>query len=225
MEYGAAFPAANRFGAIRAQRWALDAGNRFRGRCRMPDRMDKTQGAALLLDFYGGLLTKRQADILDIYINDDYSLSEIAENYRISRQAVHDAIKNGMAALKSYEDRLGFAGAHRKRQEAAKQLRSGADELISMLERSVGEPGGEAPAERAGQAADGAGQTAERAEQATEQVTQMADRAGQVADGHAEAGQARQATDGRAAPRGAVGEAPAMLDIARSMRDCIRRME
>jgi len=67
----------------------------------------------LYLDFYGVLLTDRQAEILNSYFNEDYSLSEIAQGLDISRQAAHDAVRNGLRALAEYEDKLGLVKAYR----------------------------------------------------------------------------------------------------------------
>ena len=46
-----------------------------------------------LLDFYGEVLSDRKRGILEMYYNDDYSLSEIADDIGISRQGVRDIIK------------------------------------------------------------------------------------------------------------------------------------
>ena len=73
--------------------------------------MSKNLGMCQLLDLYGGLLTEKQRDIMDMYYNDDFSLGEIADHYDISRQGVHDAIKRGDEALEEYESKLGLLGA------------------------------------------------------------------------------------------------------------------
>ena len=39
---------------------------------------------AMLLDVYGGLLTKKQYDAADLYYNEDYSLNEIANYFNVS---------------------------------------------------------------------------------------------------------------------------------------------
>lgn len=57
----------------------------------------------LLLDYYGGLLTKHQKDILDEYYYEDLSMNEIAENYKISKSAVQDLIKRSIEQLNNYE--------------------------------------------------------------------------------------------------------------------------
>lgn len=49
----------------------------------------------MLLQIYGAMLTEKQYGLLDDYYNNDLSLSEIAENYDITRQAVRDIIKKG----------------------------------------------------------------------------------------------------------------------------------
>ncbi|MGI6335802.1 MAG: YlxM family DNA-binding protein [Eubacteriales bacterium] len=61
-----------------------------------------------LYDLYAPLLTERQRELFVFYYNQDLSLSEIAENTGISRQGVHDAVKNAETALLQYEERLGF---------------------------------------------------------------------------------------------------------------------
>lgn len=60
-----------------------------------------------LNDVYGALLTPRQHDILTSYFDYDLSLSEIAENEGITRQAVHDAIVKASEQLRVYEESVG----------------------------------------------------------------------------------------------------------------------
>ena len=67
---------------------------------------------SILLDHYGPVLTQRQRDILTEYYNEDLSLSEIAENFGITRQGVRDAIKHGEATLREMEDKIGNARRH-----------------------------------------------------------------------------------------------------------------
>lgn len=61
----------------------------------------------LLIDFYGELLSKRQKEALVLNVENDSSLSEIAEILEISRQAAADAVKKGKIALENYEKKLG----------------------------------------------------------------------------------------------------------------------
>lgn len=63
---------------------------------------------SLLLDFYGGILTDKQLDALELYYNEDLSLAEIAQHTKITRQGVRDSIKRGEAILFEMEEKLGF---------------------------------------------------------------------------------------------------------------------
>lgn len=70
--------------------------------------MEKNVQISMLLDMYGNLLTQKQSELLDDYYNNDLSLSEIAENQKITRQAVRDNLKKGENKLFEYEEKLGF---------------------------------------------------------------------------------------------------------------------
>lgn len=68
--------------------------------------MEKFVERALLYDFYGELLTKRQQQVYESVVLEDYSLSEVAEELQISRQSVHDMIKRCNKTLEEYEEKL-----------------------------------------------------------------------------------------------------------------------
>lgn len=63
---------------------------------------------SLLIDFYGNLLAPKMKDALELYYNEDLSLSEIAQHMNITRQGVRDNIKRGEQFLSETEERLGF---------------------------------------------------------------------------------------------------------------------
>lgn len=71
--------------------------------------MAKDLQVAVLLDYYGNLLTDKQRDFISLYYDEDLSLSEIAENEGITRQGVRDAIKRAETLLFEMEEKLGFA--------------------------------------------------------------------------------------------------------------------
>ena len=68
--------------------------------------MEKNVKISMLCQIYGKLLTEKQYNFLDDYYNNDLSLSEIAENEKITRQAVRDIIKKGENKLFEYEEKL-----------------------------------------------------------------------------------------------------------------------
>ncbi len=68
--------------------------------------MAKDFNVSILLDFYGELLSDKQKDILDLYVNEDLSLAEISENLDITRQGVRDAVKRAEQQLFYMEDKL-----------------------------------------------------------------------------------------------------------------------
>ena len=100
---------------------------------------------ALLFDFYGQLLTDKQIEIIDMYYNNDLSLSEISEQLGISRQGVYDALKRAEKTLFSYEEKLGLVNRFVEQKESFKSItdmiedvlnsHNNVDEIKSKLER------------------------------------------------------------------------------------------
>ncbi len=70
--------------------------------------MDRKVQISILCELYGKLLTEKQCEFINDYYNNDLSLSEIAENNNITRQAVRDMIKKGEKKLFEYEEKLEF---------------------------------------------------------------------------------------------------------------------
>ena len=68
--------------------------------------MEKIIERGLLFDFYGELLTGHQREIYKDAVYDDLSLSELSEQYGITRQGVHDLIKRCDKTLNEYENKL-----------------------------------------------------------------------------------------------------------------------
>ncbi len=68
--------------------------------------MEEKIKISMLLDIYGKMLTEKQFNLLDDYYNKDLSLSEIAENEGVTRQAVRDFLKKGEKKLFEYEEKL-----------------------------------------------------------------------------------------------------------------------
>lgn len=70
--------------------------------------LNKDLNVAMLLDIYGKLLTPSQRECLDYYYNQDFSLSEIADNVGKTRQGVYDSIKRAEAILRDVDEKLNF---------------------------------------------------------------------------------------------------------------------
>ena len=96
-------------------------------------KIDDITQASLLYDFYGQLLSKRQSQVMELYHEENLSLSEIASEFNISRQGVHDALKNAEKALSEYERKLGLVEKFRKSSDAVSKIDRIIDSTIDVL--------------------------------------------------------------------------------------------
>ena len=80
-----------------------------------PDgRLMKNVEISTLCAFYGGLLTARQREALTLHYDEDLSLAEIADQFGVSRQNIHDLITRSVQKLQRCEQAVGgVAQAHR----------------------------------------------------------------------------------------------------------------
>ena len=90
------------------------------------NEIDRRVELGLLMDFYGPLLSERIAEIMSMYVLEDYGLSEIAQEKGISRQGVRDTLMRGEKALQALEDKLHLAAR-------TLQLRDGLEEICTEL--------------------------------------------------------------------------------------------
>lgn len=60
-----------------------------------------------LIDVYGKILSPKQLDAVSGYFLQDLSLTEIAENEGVTRQAAYDNVNKGKQTLLSIEEKVG----------------------------------------------------------------------------------------------------------------------
>ena len=70
-------------------------------------KLIKDENLMRLFDLYKNMLSFAQQDFMTDFINHDLTISEIAENKGISRQAVNDAIKKAVSKWNDMEKTLG----------------------------------------------------------------------------------------------------------------------
>lgn len=100
--------------------------------------IEKTEEMNALLDAYEVLLTDKQREVLTLYFQEDFSLSEIAMNIGTSRSAVSDHIKRATLSLQEYEKKLKLVAKYKIRTEIYDKIKalknSQVNELVEQLE-------------------------------------------------------------------------------------------
>ena len=91
--------------------------------------MEKNIEISLLFDFYGQLLKEQQQMAVDLYYNDDLSLSEIAGELNITRQGVRDCIKRSEIQLYLYEEKLGLYKRFKETEKGLSEIEKLAESL------------------------------------------------------------------------------------------------
>ena len=101
--------------------------------------MEEFAKTSMLFDIYGGLLTDKKKRVMEMYHEDDMSLSEIAEELEVSRAAVHDSLRSAERLLCSYEDKLGILADYLLKEKLADELRTYISEARDLLAKDMAE--------------------------------------------------------------------------------------
>lgn len=83
----------------------------------------KTLRMNYLFDFYQSLLTNKQRNYLELFYLEDYSLSEIADTFNVSRQAVYDNIRRTGDLVEDYEKKLELYQKFEQRRELYDEMK------------------------------------------------------------------------------------------------------
>ena len=92
---------------------------------------------ALLLDYYGGMLTDKQRDCFDMRYNQDLSLGEIGEMLGVSRQAVNDNLTRTEALLRRMEENIGCVKRDMRNHRAIREILDAATVLNTSSDPTV----------------------------------------------------------------------------------------
>ena len=95
--------------------------------------MEKKLSLSWLLDFYGEMLTENQREMSRLHWEEDLTFAEIAEQFSVSRQSVHDTVTRTEKQLLTLEQKLGLV--HRFR-----TMESGLHACRDALERVQATP-------------------------------------------------------------------------------------
>lgn len=95
------------------------------------DKIEDLIEKSLLYDFYGELLNDHQRQIYEAAIFDDLSLAEVASEYGISRQGVHDLLKRCNKIMEEYEEKLMLVAKFRSIRDKVEEIQRIGNDLLS----------------------------------------------------------------------------------------------
>lgn len=95
--------------------------------------LEKFLKISVLFDFYGALLTDKQQRCLEMHFSDDLSLSEIADQLGVSRQAVYDIIHRSEQLLNEYEAKLKLVERYHEEQKKLEIVLQNLNDLSTSL--------------------------------------------------------------------------------------------
>ncbi len=95
--------------------------------------IENTIYLTIIYDYYKCLLTEKQCQYFEDYYFNNLTLSEMAENYEVSRSAVNKQINITVQKLNDYEKKLSLYKNGLKIKELIKELPNKTKEEIEKL--------------------------------------------------------------------------------------------
>ncbi|MCK5761706.1 MAG: hypothetical protein KAH16_02275 [Candidatus Izimaplasma sp.] len=102
--------------------------------------LDKAIEVIEIYDIYQDLLTDKQKEYMESYYYNNYSITEIAENFEVSRNAIFDQLKRTTKKLYDYENKLELRQKNKSRRKIFKRISEEKDltnilDLVEELEK------------------------------------------------------------------------------------------
>ena len=97
--------------------------------------MDKQLYLIELYDIYSELLTLKQQRYFEDYYFENLSLKEISENYKVSRNAIYNSLKETKEKLEFYESKLNINSKNKKIKEIVTKIED--KKIIKELEELI----------------------------------------------------------------------------------------
>lgn len=99
--------------------------------------MERKVTFSWLLSFYGALLTDNQRNMSRLYAEEDFSLTEIAEQFSVSRQSVYDTVTRTEKQLNDLEKKLGLCKRFECTEEALNACKDALDQVVATPETAL----------------------------------------------------------------------------------------
>ena len=91
--------------------------------------MEKKVKLSWLLAFYGRMLTDNQREMARLHWEEDLSFAEIASQFSITRQSVHDTVNRTEKQLETLEEKLGLLRRFQLMEAGLKDCKSKLDSI------------------------------------------------------------------------------------------------
>ena len=95
------------------------------------EAMEKKVTLSWLLAFYGELLTDNQQQMARLHWEEDYTLSEIAQQFSVSRQSVHDTLNRTEKQLDGWEEKLGLLKKFRQMETGLQAIQHEMNQVVA----------------------------------------------------------------------------------------------
>lgn len=87
-----------------------------------------------LYDIYYLLLTKRQQNVVELFLDEDYSVNEISEKLEVSSAAISKTLKQSWKKLEDLEEKLGIKKNYEKNIKLLEE-NSISEEIIKKIKK------------------------------------------------------------------------------------------
>ena len=96
--------------------------------------MEKKVTFSWLLAFYGEMLTENQREMSRLHWEEDLTFAEIAQQFSVSRQSVHDTVARVEKQLSTLEEKLGLVARFRAVEDGLQRCRTELDSVSATPE-------------------------------------------------------------------------------------------